>query len=133
MHFAEFGFVLFLFVISLELRPARLWELRGAIFERGLVQVLACDAVLSVPLLMFGLSWQTSVIVGFGFALSSTALVMQEIDEKGERPSAYGRTAMTILRFEDLAIVPLLPFVPRSVADVPQSRRTRGHGVLGAD
>ncbi|HZC14705.1 MAG TPA: monovalent cation:proton antiporter-2 (CPA2) family protein [Thermoleophilaceae bacterium] len=111
LHFAEFGVVLFLFVIGLEFRPARLWELRGTIFGRGLAQVLACGAVLALPPLLFGLDWRASVIVGLGLALSSTALVMQGIDERGERRSSYGQTAISVLLFEDLAIVPLLLLV----------------------
>ena len=111
LHFAEFGVVLFLFVIGLEFRPARLWELRGTIFGRGLAQVLACAAVLALPPLLFGLDWRASVIVGLGLALSSTALVMQGIDERGERRSSYGQTAISVLLFEDLAIVPLLLLV----------------------
>jgi monovalent cation:proton antiporter-2 (CPA2) family protein len=111
LHFAEFGVVLFLFVIGLEFRPARLWELRGTIFGRGLAQVLACAAVLALPPLLFGLDWRASVIVGLGLALSSTALVMQKIDEKGERRSSFGQTAISVLLFEDLAIVPLLLLV----------------------
>ena len=108
LHFAEFGVVLFLFVIGLEFRPGRLWEMRGQIFGRGLVQVLTCGALLAVPPLLFGLSWQVSVVIGFGLALSSTALVMQALQERGERSSPHGMAALSILLFEDLAIVPLL-------------------------
>lgn len=100
--------MLFLFVIGLEFRPARLWEMRGTIFGRGLAQVLACGAVLSVPALIYGLDWRAAMIVGLGLALSSTALVMREIDEKGQRNTAFGQTAIAVLLFEDLAIVPLL-------------------------
>ncbi|WP_082140341.1 monovalent cation:proton antiporter-2 (CPA2) family protein [Halomonas sp. PR-M31] len=111
LHFAEFGIVLFLFVIGLEFRPARLWELRGTIFGRGLVKVLACGAVLAIPPLLFGLNWQASLIIGLGLALSSTALVVQVLDEKGERGSEYGQASFSVLLFEDLAIVPLLLLV----------------------
>ena len=111
LHFAEFGVVLFLFVIGLEFRPARLWELRGTIFGRGLVQVLACGAVLGGAALAFGLDWRAATIVGLGLALSSTALVMREIDEGGERRTPFGETAIAVLLFEDLAIVPLLLLV----------------------
>ncbi|SHF20502.1 monovalent cation:H+ antiporter-2, CPA2 family [Modicisalibacter ilicicola DSM 19980] len=111
LHFAEFGVVLFLFVIGLEFRPARLWELRGTIFGRGLVQVIACGGVLAFVPLLFGLSWQASLIIGLGLTLSSTALVVQVLDEKGERGSDYGQATFSILLFEDLAIVPLLLLV----------------------
>ena len=111
LHFAEFGVVLFLFVIGLEFRPARLWELRGAIFGRGLAQVAACGAVLGGAAYLFGLDGRAPSLVGLGLALSSTALVMHEINEGGERRTPFGETAIAVLLFEDLAIVPLLLLV----------------------
>lgn len=111
LHFAEFGVVLFLFVIGLEFRPRRLWDLRATIFGRGLVQVLACGAVLGGAAFAFGLDWRAATIIGLGLALSSTALVMREIDEGGERRTPFGETAIAVLLFEDLAIVPLLLLV----------------------
>ena len=111
LHFAEFGVVLFLFVIGLEFRPRRLWEMRGTIFGRGLVQVLACGAALGGVAYASGLDWRAATIVGLGLALSSTALVMREIDEGGERRTPFGETAIAVLLFEDLAIVPLLLLV----------------------
>ena len=111
LHFAEFGVVLFLFVIGLEFRPARLWAMRGTIFGRGLAQVATCGAALALPAYLMGLDWRASAILGLGLALSSTALVMREIDEAGERDSPFGQTAIAVLLFEDLAIVPLLLLV----------------------
>ncbi len=111
LHFAEFGVVLFLFVIGLEFRPRRLWAARATIFGRGLAQVLACGTVLGAAALVWGLDWRAAVIVGLGLALSSTALVMREIDEGGERNTPFGETAIAVLLFEDLAIVPLLLLV----------------------
>ncbi|WP_417586322.1 monovalent cation:proton antiporter-2 (CPA2) family protein [Pararhodobacter oceanensis] len=111
LHFAEFGVVLFLFVIGLEFRPARLWAMRGTIFGRGLAQVMTCAALLTSAALLFGLEWRVAVIIGLGLALSSTALVMRGIDESGERNSAFGQTAIAVLLFEDLAIVPFLLLV----------------------
>lgn len=111
LHFAEFGVVLFLFVIGLEMKPAKLWEMRGDIFGIGLAQVVLCGVVLAVPALLLGMAWQVSVVIGFGLALSSTALVMQALDERGERATGHGRKAFAILLFQDLAIVPLLLMV----------------------
>ncbi|WP_299507642.1 monovalent cation:proton antiporter-2 (CPA2) family protein [uncultured Roseobacter sp.] len=111
LHFAEFGIVLFLFIIGLEFRPARLWEMRSTIFGRGTLQVLVCGAFLAGPPYLLGLDWRASLVIGLGLALSSTALVLQSLDEKGERNTAYGSTAISILLFEDLAIVPLLLLV----------------------
>ena len=111
LHFAEFGVVLFLFVVGLEFRPARLWAARATIFGRGTAQVLVCGALLAVPPLLVGLPWQAAIIIGLGLALSSTALVLQALDAEGARSSALGETAIAILLFEDLAIVPLLLLV----------------------
>lgn len=111
LHFAEFGVVLFLFVIGLELKPAKLWKMRGDIFGAGLAQVVLCGGVLAVPPLLLGMTWQVSVVIGFGLALSSTALVMQALNERGERGTGHGRKAFAILLFQDLAIVPLLLLV----------------------
>ncbi|MEM7746720.1 MAG: monovalent cation:proton antiporter-2 (CPA2) family protein [Pseudomonadota bacterium] len=111
LHFAEFGIVLFLFIIGLEFRPARLWEMRSTIFGRGTLQVLVGGTFLAGPPYLLGLDWRASLVIGLGLALSSTALVLQSLDEKGERNSEYGGTAISILLFEDLAIVPLLLLV----------------------
>lgn len=111
LHFAEFGVVLFLFIIGLELKPTRLWDMRADIFGLGLVQVLASAIALSIPPLLFGLSWQVSAVIGLGLALSSTALVMQMLDERRERSTTHGRKTFSILLFQDIAIVPLLLLV----------------------
>lgn len=111
LHFAEFGVVLFLFVIGLELEPMRLWAMRRDIFGLGFAQMLVCGAVLFVPPLLFGFSWQVSLVIGLGLALSSTALVMQVLAESGERNTDHGRKTFSILLFQDLAIVPLLLMV----------------------
>lgn len=111
LHFAEFGVVLFLFVIGLEMKPSKLWEMRGDIFGIGLAQVVLCGVVLAVPPLLLGMTWQVSIVIGLGLALSSTALVMQALEERGERGTGHGRKAFAILLFQDLAIVPLLLMV----------------------
>lgn len=111
LRFAEFGVVLFLFVIGLEFRPARLWEMRGTIFGRGLVQLLATSSALGLMALAFGLDWRAALIVGFGLAMSSTALVVKSLDEAGDRATPFGQTTIGVLLFEDLSIVPLLLLV----------------------
>ncbi len=111
LHFAEFGVVLFLFVIGLELKPATLWDMRHDIFGLGLFQMLGCGVVLAVPALLLGFSVPVSVAIGLGLALSSTALVMQLLEERGDRATTYGRKSFSILLFQDLAIVPLLLLV----------------------
>lgn len=111
LHFAEFGVVLFMFVIGLELKPSSLWAMRGDIFGLGLAQMLVCGAVLAMLPIVMGMPLAPAVVVGLGLALSSTALVMRTLDEHGERASPHGRKAFAILLFQDLAIVPLLLLV----------------------
>ncbi len=122
LHFSEFGVVLFLFVIGLELKPQNLWRMRGDIFGLGTAQMLGCGAILGGAALAFGLSGKTALIVGLGLALSSTAIVMSQLDERNERHTAYGRKSFGILLLQDLAIVPLLLMVSllASVAEQPQ-------------
>ncbi|MGQ0533680.1 MAG: monovalent cation:proton antiporter-2 (CPA2) family protein [Caulobacteraceae bacterium] len=111
LYFAEFGVVMFLFLIGLEMRPAKLWALRRDIFGLGLAHVLACAAVVTVVGMLWGWGWQTALIAALGFALSSTAVIMKMLDDAGESSSPAGQRAVAILLFEDLSIVPLLAFV----------------------
>ncbi|MEM6440768.1 MAG: monovalent cation:proton antiporter-2 (CPA2) family protein [Pseudomonadota bacterium] len=109
--FAEFGVVLLLFVIGLELRPARLWRLRVEIFGLGAAQVGATTAALIVPLLIFGFGFGPALSVASALALSSTAFAVQLLRERGELSLPFGNRAFSILLFQDLAIVPLLALV----------------------
>lgn len=112
MHVAEFGVILFLFLIGLELDLGRLWAMRRDIFGLGAAQVLSCGLLATLfPLLVVGRPWQGSLIAGLGLALSSTALVMQVLEERGEVQAPHGQKAFAILLFQDLAVVPLLALV----------------------
>lgn len=111
LHVAELGVVLFLFLIGLEMRPSRLWAMRGAIFGLGVAQVLTCGALLSGVALLGGLPPAAAVIGAMGFVLSSTAVIMQMLEERGEIATPGGQRAVAVLLLEDLAIVPLLALV----------------------
>jgi glutathione-regulated potassium-efflux system protein KefB len=112
LHFAEFGIVLLLFVIGLELQPSRLWALRRDIFGLGLLQVLLCGLALTgLLLVMTSLSWQAALVVGLPLGLSSTALVMQLLNERQMAATPFGERSFSMLLFQDLAIVPLLTVV----------------------
>jgi len=111
LHTAELGVVLFLFVIGLEMQPSRLWSLRREIFGLGVAQVLAGALLLSGVGLLAGLPAVPVVVAAFGFTLSSTAIVMQLLDERGETSTPKGQRVVSILLLEDLAIVPLLALV----------------------
>ena len=112
LHFSELGVVMFLFVIGLELRPQKLWAMRGQIFGLGLAQVLTCTALLTLAgKLLFDLAWVPAFVAGAGFVLSSTAVIMSILQERGEIAEVEGQKSVSILLFEDLMIVPLLAVV----------------------
>ncbi|MES2954926.1 MAG: monovalent cation:proton antiporter-2 (CPA2) family protein, partial [Pseudomonadota bacterium] len=111
LHVAELGVVMFLFVIGLEMQPTRLWKLRREIFGLGLMQVVVCGALLTLVGVLAGLKAPVAFIAAMGFVLSSTAIVMQLLDERGDTSTPRGQRMVSILLLEDLAIVPLLAIV----------------------
>ncbi len=111
-HVSELGVVFLLFIIGLEMQPRRLWSLRRAVFGLGTTQVIATGIALVGPLVLAGLSWRAAIIVGLALALSSTAFVMQMLEERREIATNYGQHAFAILLLQDIAIVPLLALVP---------------------
>ncbi len=111
LHVAELGVVMFLFVIGLEMQPTRLWTLRREIFGLGLTQVVVCGALLTALGVLAGLKPVVAFIAAMGFVLSSTAMVMQLLDERGDTSTPRGQRMVSILLLEDLAIVPLLAMV----------------------
>ena len=129
MHFAEFGVVILLFIIGLELRPALLWTLRRAIFGLGGAQVLLCGAVLAGGALAIGLPWKPAVALGFILALSSTAIVLQSLEERGMRQGAIGRASFSVLLLQDLAVIPLFALLPL-LAIAPAAAEAAGGSML---
>ncbi|ANP45509.1 monovalent cation:proton antiporter-2 (CPA2) family protein [Candidatus Viadribacter manganicus] len=111
LHVAEFGVVMFLFIIGLEMRPAKLWALRKEIFGLGAAQATTAIVLLSFVGIAAGLPWAAAAIGASGFVLSSTAVIMKMMDEAGETSSEAGQRNVSILLFEDLMIVPLLAAV----------------------
>ncbi len=111
LHTAELGVVMFLFIIGLEMRPSHLWSLRREIFGLGSLQVVVCGALLTLVGVGFGFSWLVSFIAGMGFVLTSTAIVMQLLSERGDVASPRGQKIVSVLLLEDLLIVPLLALV----------------------
>lgn len=113
MHFAEFGVVMMLFLIGLELQPSKLWELRRSILGLGGLQVVLTASLVSFCLTSFtSLAWQTSVGIGLALALSSTAIVLQTLEEKGWNKSEAGSNAFSVLLFQDIAVIPILALLP---------------------
>jgi glutathione-regulated potassium-efflux system protein KefB len=137
LHAAELGVVLFLFIVGLEMEPAKLWGLRKQIFGLGVLQVGLCGALLTlVGIWPLGLSPAVAFVGGVGFVLTSTAIVMQLLSERGELQSPHGQKIVSILLLEDLAIVPLLAVVallaPGTEGEQTAMQRWIGIGVAAA-
>jgi monovalent cation:H+ antiporter-2, CPA2 family len=128
MHFAEFGVVMMLFVVGLELEPSLLWRLRGPILGLGGLQVLGTAAIVAVLALGAGLVWQQAVAVGLILALSSTAIVLQSLQEKGLLRTEGGQSSFAVLLFQDIAVIPMLALFPL-LATMPHGAESSGdHG-----
>ncbi|MEM8547798.1 MAG: monovalent cation:proton antiporter-2 (CPA2) family protein, partial [Pseudomonadota bacterium] len=112
LHFSELGVVFLLFIIGLEIQPARLWVLRRAVFGLGGAQVILSGTALTALTIALGIDWRASLVVGFGLALSSTAFTMQLLNERNELAHRYGRNAFAVLLFQDLAVIPMLALIP---------------------
>ncbi|MEJ8839458.1 glutathione-regulated potassium-efflux system protein KefC [Ramlibacter sp. AN1133] len=112
LHFAEFGVVLMLFLIGLELEPRRLWSLRHPIFGWGSAQVLGCAALLFAAGMLAGAPWRTALVAALGLALSSTAIALQVLGERNLLPTTSGRAGFSILLFQDVAAIPILALLP---------------------
>ncbi|HZH05483.1 MAG TPA: glutathione-regulated potassium-efflux system protein KefC [Lautropia sp.] len=112
LHFAEFGVVLMLFLVGLELEPRRLWSMRRPIFGWGSAQVLGCTALLFLAALAGGIDWRTSLVAALGLALSSTAISLQVMGERNMMPTSAGQSGFSILLFQDVAAIPILALLP---------------------
>ncbi|GAA66299.1 monovalent cation:proton antiporter-2 (CPA2) family protein [Pseudoalteromonas sp. BSi20429] len=121
MHFAEFGVVMMLFLVGLELQPSRLWTLRHSILGLGGLQVvLTAAAIFAFCYWFFAMHWQTALAIGLMLALSSTAIVLQSLEEKGWLKQEAGQNAFSVLLFQDIAIIPILALLPL-LAFAPQT------------
>lgn len=111
-HFAEFGVVMMLFLIGIELQPRALWAMRSKLVGLGGMQVLLTMAVVTLLAMAFGLTLQTALVLGMVFSLSSTAIVLQTLDEKKLMQTAGGRSAFAVLLAQDIAVIPMLALMP---------------------
>ena len=112
LHFAEFGVIVMLFLIGLELQPSKLWTLRKPILGLGGLQVVGTAAALAVALIAFGLAWRTSLTIGLILAMSSTAIVLQSLNERGKLKTSGGQAVFSVLLFQDIAVIPILALLP---------------------
>lgn len=112
LHFAEFGVVLLLFLIGLELNPKKLLQMKGPILGLGGAQVVITTLVIASFAYLIGTSWQTSLVIGMGLALSSTAIALKVIEEQGLEGSEAGQSGFAVLLFQDIAVIPMLAILP---------------------
>src|SRR5256885_7137757 len=126
MQVSEFGIVLLLFIIGLELQPTRLWVMRGVVFGLGAAQVALCAVLLGAGAWALGEPPVAAAVIGFGLSLSSTPLVLQVLAERGQLKTQYGRAAFGVLLFQDLAVLPALALLPL-LAPLPGTQRSEEH------
>ena len=112
LHFSEFGVVLLLFLIGLELNPKKLWQMRAPILGLGGAQVLITTLIITAIACLFGLTWQTSLVIGMGLALSSTAIALRVIEERELGGKEAGQSGFAVLLFQDIAVIPMLAMLP---------------------
>ena len=111
-HFAEFGVVMMLFLVGLELEPKKLWAMRDKLLGLGGLQVLGTALVVMVIAMVLGQRWSIGLAIGLVFALSSTAIVLQTLNEKRLMNSDGGQSSFSVLLFQDIAVIPMLAFIP---------------------
>ena len=112
LHFAEFGVVLMLFLIGLELQPELLWKLRKSIVGLGLMQLLITTICIAALAIAFGFGWEHALVLGMILSMSSTAIVLQILSEKGLLKTTAGQSAFAVLLFQDIAVIPILAILP---------------------
>lgn len=127
-HFAEFGVVMMLFLVGLELEPRMLWNMRSKLLGLGGLQVTVTAALVMAIAMLLGNSWTIALAVGLVFSLSSTAIVLQTLNEKGLMKSDGGQSSFSVLLMQDIAVIPMLAFVPLLALPELQELAAAGHG-----
>ena len=111
-HFAEFGVVMMLFLIGLELEPRMLWQMRNRLLGLGGLQVVITTVLIGLASWLFAIEWRSALAIGLIFSLSSTAIVLQSLSEKGLGKTDGGRSSFSVLLFQDIAVIPMLALIP---------------------
>ncbi|MFK8033587.1 MAG: cation:proton antiporter, partial [Hyphomicrobiales bacterium] len=138
-HFAEFGVVMMLFLVGLELEPRLLWQMKAKLLGLGGLQVVVTTGLVMAVAMIFGIGWSVSLAIGLVLALSSTAIVLQTLNEKGLMKSDGGQASFAVLLFQDIAVIPMLAFIPLlalpELMDIAQNVDVAGHKeeATGAD
>ena len=125
-HFAEFGVVMMLFLVGLELEPKLLWSMRSRLLGLGGGQVALTAALITLVAMVLGQSWSVALAVGLVMALSSTAIVLQTLNEKGLMKSDGGQSSFSVLLFQDIAVIPMLALIP--LLALPELQQALSHG-----
>lgn len=131
MHFAEFGVVMMLFLIGLELEPSHFWQMRHRIVGMGGVQVIATTTVLCTGLILLNFSWKTALAASLALAMSSTAIALQSLKEKGLGETEAGRGSFAVLLFQDIAVIPILALLPLLAAATSRSTAVHHQTIIG--
>lgn len=132
LHYAEFGVVMMLFLIGLELEPSLLWRLRKSIIGMGNLQVLLTTITIGAATFISGMNWKQSLATGVIMAMSSTAIVMQTLREKGLMRTEAGQSSFSVLLFQDIAVIPILALFPL-LSNLPITEKTGGHSSTWTD
>jgi CPA2 family monovalent cation:H+ antiporter-2 len=130
-HFAEFGVVMMLFLVGLELEPSMLWSMRNKLLGLGGLQVTLTAAIVTGIAMALGQPWSIAVAIGLIFSLSSTAIVLQTLNEKGLMRSDGGQSSFSVLLFQDIAVIPMLAFIPLLALPELQELAAAAHGAAG--
>ena len=122
MHFAEFGVVMMLFIIGLELEPELLWKMRKSILGLGGLQVSVSTVLIAgIAFYFFNINWRSALALGMILSLWSTAIILQTLNEKGLMKSAAGQSSFSVLLFQDISVIPMLALLPLLVIHKPSS------------
>jgi CPA2 family monovalent cation:H+ antiporter-2 len=127
-HFAEFGVVMMLFLVGLELEPRMLWKMRNKLLGLGGLQVVVTAALVMSIAMLLGQQWSVALAIGLVFSLSSTAIVLQTLNEKGLMKSDGGQSSFSVLLFQDIAVIPMLAFIPLLALPELQELASAAHG-----
>ncbi|MBI5010811.1 MAG: cation:proton antiporter [Bacteroidia bacterium] len=131
MHFAEFGVVMMLFLIGLELEPSQFWKMRKSIVGMGSIQIVMTTLIVFFTMILAGMSWQVSLATGLAFSMSSTAIVLQTIKEKGLSQTASGQASFSVLLFQDIMVIPVLALLPLLALDSISDSSAIDSSVIG--
>ncbi|GLQ33811.1 potassium transporter [Amylibacter marinus] len=129
-HFAEFGVVMMLFVVGLELEPKALWDMRAKLIGLGGLQVVLTTLVITAAFMTLGHIWTVALAIGLTFSLSSTAIVVQTLNEKSLMPTQGGRSAFSVLLSQDIAVIPMLALVPLLALSTPHATSHDAHASM---